>query len=117
MLRTSVTDMVYNPPDLLTSPNWRSQEVRKHGREGQSTAKAAHPSVLKILLLITQWVPYVPWKCNMWEDFQSINILGQIKAIYYPTQLLNLVVLQQVFSDIFELGWTMPQRKVTGQLS
>lgn len=55
--------------------------------------KAAHRSVLKILPLITQWVPYVPWKCNMQEDSQPIHVLGQIKAIYYSTQLLNLVIL------------------------
>lgn len=79
--------------------------------------QAAHHSALKILLLITQWVPHVPWKCNTQEDSQPIHVLGQIEAIYYSTQLLNLVILQLVFSDVCELGWPMPQRKVMGQLS
>jgi len=76
-----------------------------------------HHSVLEILLLIAQWVPYVPWKCTVQEDSHPIHVLGQIKAIYYSTQLLNLVKLQLVFSDVCELGWPMPQRKVMGQLS
>lgn len=76
--------------------NWDPKRCRSEGEERrgeQSTAKAAHCSVLKILLLITQWVPYVPWKCNMREDSQPIHVLGQINAIYYSTQLLNLVIL------------------------
>lgn len=55
-------------------------------------AEHGQSSVLKIQPLITQWVPYVPWKCNMREDSQPIHVLGQIKAIYYSTQLLNLVI-------------------------